>query len=91
MNALKGLVIGMGILIVAGFVVVAVTLASRLGSPKGFGDVALPVPGHCTIAEAAPDRGRVILRLGGGGLCEQVLVIDADSGAVVGRLTVGSE
>jgi hypothetical protein len=89
MNALKALVIGMGILILAGFAVVAVTMTNRFGSSGGFGDVALDVPSNCTFAQSAPDRGRIIVRLSGGGACEQVLVIDAGTGKVVGRLRIG--
>jgi hypothetical protein len=96
LRALLALVIFMGILIIVGLVVVAVTVANRLsrmgeadtgGSVKsGFGEVQVPVPAGCAIVESRPEGNRLIVRLGSGGRCDQVLVIDLKSGAVTGRL-----
>ena len=96
LRALLALVIFMGILIVAGMVVVGVTIANRLGSlgegdkpaavAGGFGEAAVPIPAGCAIVETRPDGNRLIVRLGSGGRCDQVLVIDLRSGAVTGRL-----
>lgn len=96
LRALLAVVIFMGILIVVGMVVVGVTIAIRLGSlgegekpaaaAGGFGEASVPIPAGCAIVESRPDGNRLIVRLGSGGRCDQVLVIDLRSGAVTGRL-----
>ena len=96
LRALLAVVIFMGILIVVGMVVVGVTIANRLGSlgegdkpaavAGGFGEAAVPIPAGCAIVESRPEGNRLIVRLGSGGRCDQVLVIDLRSGAVTGRL-----
>jgi len=96
LRALLALVIFMGVLIVAGMVVVGVTIANRLGkldaddkpaaAAGGFGEATVPVPAGCAIVETRPEGNRLIVRLGSGGRCDQVLVIDLRSGAVTGRL-----
>ena len=62
MRALKGLVIGMGALIVAGLAVVAVTIANRTldGAPS---EAALALPEGAELVETALDGGRIALRL----------------------------
>ncbi len=91
-RALLALVVGLGILIFAGLIVVAVTLAGRLsggGGGGGFGQVALPLPEGCRIAEATTGEGRLVLRLEGlperG--CDQVVVLDLESGRELGRIS----
>lgn len=91
MQALKIMVIVMGVLLVVGFAVVIVTLANRMTGDKdaaGFGEIALPVPEGCVIAEATSDGERLILRLDGlperG--CREVVIVDLESGAVLGRI-----
>lgn len=94
LRALLALVIFMGILIVAGIVVVGFTIAIRLSNmgaedrpaAVGFGEADVPVPAGCEVMEARPDGNRLILRLGSGGRCNQLIVIDLRSGAVTGRL-----
>jgi hypothetical protein len=94
LRALLALVIFMGVLIVAGLIVVGVTIASRLGkmgedqalAVNGFGTADIPVPGGCEIVETQSDENRLIVRLGSGGRCNQVLIVDLKSGAVAGRL-----
>lgn len=96
LRALLALVIFMGIVIVAGMVVVGVTIANRLGSlgdgeraassAAGFGEASVPIPAGCAIVETRPEGNRLIVRLGSGGRCDQLLVIDLRSGAVTGRL-----
>jgi hypothetical protein len=96
LRALLAVVIFMGIVIVAGMVVVGVTIAVRLGSlgegdkpaatASGFGEAVVPIPAGCAIVETRPDGNRLIVRLGSGGRCDQLLVIDLRSGAVTGRL-----
>jgi len=92
MQALKALVIGMGILIVVGLGFVAYGLVgrtSKLGSaPVGFGEISLDLPAGCTIAAAESEGGRIIVRTDGPGErgCQQVLVIDQSGGKILGRI-----
>lgn len=95
LRVLLALVIFMGILIVAGLVVVGVTIAVRLSgmdddetpAAKGGFEIAdIPVPAGCEILETQADEDRLIVRLGLGGRCNQLIVIDLRSGAVTGRL-----
>jgi len=94
LRVLLGLVIFMGILIVAGLVVVGVTIANRLSHMgaedrrigSSFGEADIPIPAGCEVVESRPDGNRLILRLGSGGRCNQLIVIDLRSGAVTGRL-----
>ena len=84
------LVAGLGVLILAGLLVVAITLAGRLGGDgaEGFGEVMLPLPEGCTIAEATSGDGQLILRLEGLAErgCGQVVVLDMESGRELGRI-----
>jgi hypothetical protein len=92
-QALKVLVIGMGVAILAIIAVIIVTLVQRMsGGPDpeaGFGEVALAVPEGCALAQAAAGEGRLILRLEGppGRGCQQAVVLDLESGRVLGRVT----
>ena len=58
MQGLKFAVIFMGVLIVAGFALVIVTLASRFTEDKGsgFGERSLAAPEGCSIASAEASR-----------------------------------
>lgn len=58
------------------------------GDGRGFGEVALSLPAGCVIAAAQFDEGRLVLRTDGPRErgCQQVVVIDPDSGQVVGRI-----
>ncbi len=93
MGAIKGFVIGMGVLIVAGLVLLFYGLAGGIGKlgkgGAGFGEVALAVPDGCVIADSRIEAPHLVLRLDGllerG--CQQVILIDLDSGRVLGRVT----
>jgi hypothetical protein len=93
MQALKALVILMGIAIVVIVAVIVVTLFQRMGSreaaPAGFGDIALPVPEGCVLAAAEAAEERLVLRLDGPAEqgCQQAVVLDLKSGKVLGRIT----
>ncbi|GAB4166991.1 MAG: hypothetical protein OHK0024_01840 [Thalassobaculales bacterium] len=81
MQALKILVVVMGLLIVAGVVVIAVTIAGRLGGAAreaGFGT--RPLPEAPVEMTGAGDR--LWLRLPSG----SVIAIDPATGREVGRL-----
>lgn len=92
MRAVKALVIGMGILIIVGLGLVVygvVRQADNLISRDTFGEVTIPLPAGCTLAEAsADDRGLVVLRLQGKADdgCRQVLLFDSRSGEMRGRI-----
>jgi hypothetical protein len=90
---LKVLVIGMGVAILVIVGVIIVTLVQRMsGEPPeagGFGEVALAVPAGCALAQAEAAEGHLILRLEGPPErgCQQAVVLDLESGRVLGRVT----
>ncbi len=92
MQALKILVIGMGILIVLGLGLVAYELVDRvpkaLKDEQAVGDVELKLPPGCVIAEAEGLDDRLIVRTEGpmerG--CQQVILIDMATGKILGRV-----
>ncbi len=94
MKPLIALVIIMGVLIVAGLVVVVVTIANRLGADRTastrttaeFATVDLPVPAGCEVTETTAADDRLILRLGSGERCNQVLIVDMATGRLLGTL-----
>ncbi|MHA1114488.1 MAG: DUF6476 family protein [Alphaproteobacteria bacterium] len=88
MQALKFLVIGMGVLIFAGLAVIVVTLASRNNDtgdapPLVAHDIALPAGAE--LRDATLSEGRLVLRLAMPGGAARVLVYDLDDGRPVGR------
>ena len=92
MRGLLVAVVGMGVLIVAGVVVIAVVVAGRMSSPSApiasTGAPALatldePAGTHMVGASLGPDR--VAVRLEGGGP-DRVVVVDLPSGRVIGRV-----
>jgi hypothetical protein len=87
MRGLKILTIGMAVLIVAGVVVLGVTIARRLGTPlPGMAaTVLLDEPPGTRIAGIAAVQDRLAVQLQGGGP-DRVLLLDAKSGAVQGRI-----
>ncbi len=86
MQALKALVIGMGVLIVAGIAVIGVTLVSRM-SPQGGPIASLlleePAGTHIAAATLAPDRMAVTLQGGGP---DRVVLVDTKAGRVLGHV-----
>jgi hypothetical protein len=96
MKPLVALVIIMGVLIVTGIVVIVVTITSRMGggrtasSPAAtvtqFAAVDLPVPAGCQVMETTTANDRLILRLGTGERCNQVLIVDISTGKLLGTL-----
>ncbi|MEX0922796.1 MAG: hypothetical protein WD489_09770 [Rhodovibrionaceae bacterium] len=101
MQALKILVIGMGVLIFAllGAVVYGMIVKfggedadggesrQEAGMAPGFGETSVDIPPGCRIAVAEPQgESRILLRLDGGEACQQVLVLDARSGELLGRI-----
>jgi len=95
MQALKTLVIFMGVLIVLGLALLAYGLFGRMSATQGsgaFGEVTLPLPAGCVLAEAHAEGERLIVRSDGpverG--CQRVFVIDLPSGRVLGRVGAGA-
>jgi len=95
MKPLVALVIIMGVLIVVGLVVVVVTIANRMGSGNAtagrataapFAAVDLPIPAGCEVKETTTADNRLILRLGSGERCNQVLIVDMTTGRLLGTL-----
>ena len=97
MQALKGFVVFMGLLIVAGLALVVYALVTRVSDGKGplggFDATTVPLPAGCTLAEARIEAGRLILRAEGPAErgCQQVILLDPESGKVLGRVTVAPE
>ncbi len=102
-QALKALVIGMGILIAIGMAVLGYGIYQKAKeldlSPKktvlksnqsGFKEKTLPIPPGCRIIEMKPDGSRLYLRLGSESSlnrkCMMILVVDTDSGKILGSL-----
>lgn len=98
MQALKALVIVMGVLIIAGLAVIVVTIYNRMqartasagaaadGELPAFDRAAVPVPAGCRVAAMQPAGDRLLLQLAGIAGCEQILVVDLRSGRLLGRL-----
>ena len=90
MGALKGLVIGMGVLIVAGTVALAVLLVQRLGGPAGggvAGPLSLAQPEGAHIAGiAANDRALAIWVARPDG--ERVILLDPTGARRIGEIRV---
>ncbi len=88
MWALKAAVIAMGGLIVAGLIVVAVTIANRLGSdPASDGGEAtapIAVPPGAVVIETALDDGLIALRVRLADGATRVLVYDRATGRRIG-------
>ncbi len=98
MKTLKILVAVMALAILAVLVIIVVTLGERLmGGPPSeagtaeaaLGEIEIPLPEGCTIAQARLHEDRVVLRLAGPSDrgCQQVLLVDLESGRVTTRLT----
>ncbi len=94
MRVLKIAVVVMGVLIVLGTVGLVVGIARRSGTPV----VAVPTwpptmaavldePAGTRIAGIAALRDRLAVQLQGGG-ADRVVLIDPDSGAVAGRISL---
>lgn len=86
MQALKVLVVVMGVMIVAGVVALGVVITRRVTvAPAGMGNVVLDEPAGTRIAGAVAGGEAIVLRLEGGGP-DRVVVVEQRSGRVVGRI-----
>jgi len=96
MQAIKIVVIGMGLLIVAGLALLFYGLAEgvgKVGVSAPLGEVIVPVPEGCVIADSRIEAPYLVLRLDGlaDRGCQQVVLVDLESGRVTGRVTAVSD
>ncbi len=96
MQALKVLVVAMAVLIIAGVVVLAVTIAGRLARPPDLAigpvgavgaSVLLDEPAGTRVSGSAVAAGTLALTLSGGGP-GRVVVLDLSSGRVLRRIAL---
>lgn len=94
MKGLLALVIVLGVLIVAALVVVVVTMVNRMSGPDretsapsaAFQSREVPIPAGCQVVETVTSADRVILRLGTGERCNQLLILDLATGNPLGTV-----
>ncbi len=92
MRTLKALVIGMGVLIVAGTAVIAVMIARRGddgGAASGGVSITpakIALPAGARVIETALDGDRIALRIALTGGGERVMIIDARTGRRIGAV-----
>ncbi len=94
MRALKATVIFMGILIVAGFAFVVITIVGRVGgdSPtETLGTVTVDADPACRLADAWSADGLLYIRLTGpdSNRCAAIMLVNPETGREVGRITLG--
>ncbi len=101
MRAIKGLVVFLGVLLLAGLGLLGYGLYSKApvkGTPSAasvapvadFGQLAVPVPAGSRIEQMMVAGERVVLRLSGGGP-ERILVLDPGQGKVAGGFVLTPE
>ena len=100
MMMLKGLVIGMGVLIVLGMGLLAWGLYHKTNKPDdtaletsmpgaavAFGDIAIDLGDGCSIKSVVPDGNRLWLHVDGVSTsCHRVLAVELSSGRILGTL-----
>lgn len=92
MRGLLALVVGMGVLIVAGVAVIGVTLVHRLSRAA----IVAPMPAETVLDQPAGTQingvagwgDRLLLSLRGGGP-DRVVIVEAGSGRVLGEVRLG--
>ncbi len=100
MKSIKVLVIVMGLLILAGLGLLVYGMVNRIpqvaspGASDGFDAASVALPAGCVLAEARIDEGRLVLRIEGppsNPECQLVILLDPDSGAELGRITLAPQ
>ncbi len=91
MQALKALVIVLGVMIVAGIAVIGVTIYHRATNPvnrpvpgPGFGKMALELPAGSRVVEMVAEDDRLILRLRLADGGRRILILDMATGKRLG-------
>jgi hypothetical protein len=91
MRVLKAAVIIMGVLIVAGTVVLAMTIANRLGTrPAPPAIAGLGEPAGSRILGIAAAGDRLAVHVTGGGAEDRIVIVDPATHRVLGRLVPGA-
>ncbi len=91
MGGIKAVVIGMGVLILAGFVVVAATLISRMQDgedPRQPFRNLITLPAGASIVETRLADGRIVLRLESKDGSQSLLILNAADGQERGRINL---
>ena len=97
MQSIKVLVIFMGLLIVAGLGLLVygmVNQVSRIAGPgtaDGFDETVISLPIGCSVVETRVDGDRLVVRTDGPldyEACRKIIIIDLQSGEVVGRVKI---
>jgi len=99
MRALKVLVVVLGVLLVAGFAVVVVTIMGRMSQRAApaaarlapFGNTTVTLPADSLIMEVQGAGDRILLRLDLADGTEMLLVLDAATGTELGRIKLEHE
>jgi hypothetical protein len=102
MRALKVLVAVMGVLLIAGVAVVIVTIMSRMtqkGAPAGpapahltaFGNATVTLPADSLVMDVQGAGDRILLRLDLKDGTEMLVILDAGTGAELGRVKLDRE
>jgi hypothetical protein len=90
MGGLKSLVIVMGIAIIVGATVVVMTIIQRAGTLAPAASAkAIELPAGATVVGQDISDKRILLRIRLADGKEQLLIVDADSGAVRATFTLG--
>jgi len=88
MAALKTLVIVMGVLLVAGFIVVVVTIYNRATAPQPDRTVSIPVPTGGTVVDMVGAEDRVVLRYRLADGSERLVIVNARTGKPAGTINL---
>ena len=101
MPAVKALVIGLGVLLLAGIALLTFGISQKAADPKfklfegrpasgaavnTFGETRIALPEGCSVTEIRPDGPRLYLRIGPPGACERIIAVDAATGQPLGSI-----
>ena len=101
MKPIKALVIVMGLLILTGLGLLVYGVAGQVseisgpgtapGAQGGFEETVVPLPAGCSVVEIRVDGDRLVVRMDGPPdyePCQKIIIIDLQSGEVVGRIKI---
>lgn len=99
MRGLKALVVVMGVLIIVGVSVVAITIARRSGidaepetvATRPFDDVSVALPKGARLIDWTADGGRLVLRVRAADGGERLMIFDLASGRRLGTVHLAEE
>ena len=94
MRGLKTLIIGMGILIVAGLVFLVIGIVNKTDyhshSEKPFSQVSVNIPQGTDVVEMQVDDGRIVVRLKLSDGSHRIVVLNAKTGKPAGQIDLKS-